>query len=120
VELGDGWAFLRRVSPWTIRVGMGETCHCVLEFPGGFAGHEVSVCAGGADLDGTRDALRSEVRTADRMGSVFGGVCTRSGDIVSKLACGGLAPASLRLGPWWLLPLEAMLKLNGVRFGGMD
>jgi hypothetical protein len=84
---------------WTSRVGIGETCHCVLEFPGGFAGHDVSVCADCTDLDGAGDALGDEVRTVDRMSSVFGGVCTRSGDIASKVACGILAPASLELGP---------------------
>jgi hypothetical protein len=120
VELGDGGALLRRFSRWTIGVGMRETCHCVLKFPSGFAGHDVSVCADGADLDGAGDALGNEIRTADRMGSVFGGVCTRSGDITSKLACGVLTTALLGLALWWLLPLEAMLKLRGFRFGGMD
>jgi hypothetical protein len=95
----------------------------VLEFPGGFAGHDVSVRADGADLDGAGDApgmrwgcagdaLGNEIRTADRTDSAFGGECTRSGDIASKLACGVLAPASLGLGPWLLLPLEAMLVLD--------
>jgi hypothetical protein len=70
------------------------------------------VRADGADLDGAGDALGNEIRTADRTDSAFGGECTRSGDIASKLACGVLAPASLGLGPWLLLPLEAMLVLD--------